>query len=452
MKYDFGALLLDTIPLTLIAFMESYSVARKMASIRNELHILNASQELWAVGIANLLGAVSSAYPVAGSFSRSSLNLASGARTPLSKAVCLTVVLLTLGVLTGTFYYIPQAALAAVIMASISSLIDIRDFWNTWKYSKKDFFLMVWTAAFTFIFDTQWGLLAGIGLSIVMYLGEFAFRSVTAPTKLFSNHSDNDGIEVVNLESDLVFLNSGRIKDFLMSLISQPVKEVDKETADRSKYLFWLVSSSFDRVLSPNLIKSVNSVLPAAVVVDFTCVHIIDITGMQSLAEFVQSARALNVLVVLINTSPEVTAALTKFGLKSDGSSQRVQLDEYTEKSDLPILRHGKEAYESAKLQGKLPHEDHKSASTPFTSSIVISDGLEDLERPARVLTEDEWEEVNGGRVRRNSVPNEIPSHEYSRVANRPSVGRKSVGGKAPDGTTALVDESSIELQSTEKV
>ena len=57
-----------------VLFMESYSVARRIASTNNELHILNASQELIANGVANLLGSVSSAYPVSGSFSRSSLN------------------------------------------------------------------------------------------------------------------------------------------------------------------------------------------------------------------------------------------------------------------------------------------------------------------------------------------------------------------------------------------
>ena len=37
-------------------------------------------QELFANGVANLLGAVSSGFPVSGSFSRSSLNYVSGAR------------------------------------------------------------------------------------------------------------------------------------------------------------------------------------------------------------------------------------------------------------------------------------------------------------------------------------------------------------------------------------
>ena len=73
-KHNFGKFFADCIPIALVLYMESYSVARRIASANNELHLLNASQELVANGVANLLGAVSSAYPVSGSFSRSSLN------------------------------------------------------------------------------------------------------------------------------------------------------------------------------------------------------------------------------------------------------------------------------------------------------------------------------------------------------------------------------------------
>ena len=73
-SHNFGEFFLDCIPIALVLFMESYSVARRIASTNNELHLLNASQELFANGVANLLGSVSSAYPVSGSYSRSALN------------------------------------------------------------------------------------------------------------------------------------------------------------------------------------------------------------------------------------------------------------------------------------------------------------------------------------------------------------------------------------------
>ena len=54
-NYPFGKLIGDVFPLTIIAFMESYSVAHRLARRRNELHILHASQELFAVGVANFM-------------------------------------------------------------------------------------------------------------------------------------------------------------------------------------------------------------------------------------------------------------------------------------------------------------------------------------------------------------------------------------------------------------
>ena len=43
------------IPLALVAFMESYSVAHRIASQKNELHFLNASQELFANGTSEYM-------------------------------------------------------------------------------------------------------------------------------------------------------------------------------------------------------------------------------------------------------------------------------------------------------------------------------------------------------------------------------------------------------------
>lgn len=71
--HPMGEFFADMLPLTLIAFMESYSIARRIAAQNGELNILNASQEMVANGAANLLGCVSSSFPVSGSFSRSAL-------------------------------------------------------------------------------------------------------------------------------------------------------------------------------------------------------------------------------------------------------------------------------------------------------------------------------------------------------------------------------------------
>jgi MFS superfamily sulfate permease-like transporter len=247
MRHPFGSFFADVIPLTLIAFMESYSVARRLAVLRNELHILNASQEMIANGLANLLGCVSSAYPVSGSFSRSSLNHASGARTPLSKVTCLLVVITALMTLADQFQYIPKAVLSAVIFLALYNLVVISEFWEAWCRSKKDFFIMLSTAVIVFVFDTSIGLAVGLGLSFGIYVFELFVSPHNAPQIVYSAGT-NDGFAVVKIESDLGFIHAPAIKDFITKLYQQE-QQPPADKSDRSIAMRYQISSTFDRYL-----------------------------------------------------------------------------------------------------------------------------------------------------------------------------------------------------------
>jgi MFS superfamily sulfate permease-like transporter len=72
-RHPMGQFFIDTIPITLICFMESYSIARRIAAANGQSNLLSASQEMIANGAANLMGCISSSFPVSGSFSRSAL-------------------------------------------------------------------------------------------------------------------------------------------------------------------------------------------------------------------------------------------------------------------------------------------------------------------------------------------------------------------------------------------
>jgi SulP family sulfate permease len=62
---------------------------------------------------------------VARSFSRAAVNYQSGARTQLSSILCALMIALTLLVFTSLFYYLPNAALAAVILIAVHGLLDL---------------------------------------------------------------------------------------------------------------------------------------------------------------------------------------------------------------------------------------------------------------------------------------------------------------------------------------
>jgi sulfate transporter 4 len=98
---DFGGMLTVTLSITLIGFMESVAIAKKLAA--EHKYEIDASQELIGLGLANFVGAMFQAYPVTGSFSRSAVNNSAGAQSGISGAVTATLVALVLLFLTPVF-------------------------------------------------------------------------------------------------------------------------------------------------------------------------------------------------------------------------------------------------------------------------------------------------------------------------------------------------------------
>jgi MFS superfamily sulfate permease-like transporter len=263
-----------------------------------------------------LLGGISSSYPAAGSFSRSSLNANAGARTPASKTTTIVVILLSLQYMTKTFQYIPQAALAAVIFASIFNLVSISDFWNAWKHNKKDFFTMLVTFTIVFVFNTGVGILAGVGCSCFVIIVESAFSYLNSP-ELEKEASTNFGVDVIKLNQDLNFLTLPRFLDLFTSVTLLKNQEPNLETASKNEKLFHKITSTLDYWLRPMLAKGVKE-YPKAVVVDFNHVRIVDLSAMRALEDSARSARSKKIKVILINVTDAIAKSLIKFGIKND--------------------------------------------------------------------------------------------------------------------------------------
>ncbi len=156
--------------ISLLGFMEAISIAKAMAARTGQK--LDASQELIGQGLANIAGALSSSYPVSGSFSRSAVNLQAGGRTGLSNIFSALIVVLTLLFFTPLLYHLPQAVLAAVIMMAVIGLVNFRATVHAWKTQPHDGLIAVVTFFATVYFAPHLdrGILLGVGLSAAVFL------------------------------------------------------------------------------------------------------------------------------------------------------------------------------------------------------------------------------------------------------------------------------------------
>ncbi|XP_033336483.1 sodium-independent sulfate anion transporter isoform X1 [Megalopta genalis] len=131
---------------------------------------VDATQELIALGICNVLGSCTSSMPVTGSFSRSAVNHASSVKTPMGGLHTGILILLALSFLTPYFYYIPKASLSAVIICAVIYMIEYQVVMLIWKTSKKDLIPMFVTFLFCLIIGVEYGILMGVGTNLIFLL------------------------------------------------------------------------------------------------------------------------------------------------------------------------------------------------------------------------------------------------------------------------------------------
>ena len=156
--------------LTLIGLVEVVSVAKTIAT--KTRHTLDLNQELIGQGLSNLVGSLFQSYAVSGSFSRSAINLSTGAVTGFSSFVTSAVVLLTLLVLTPLFYHLPDATLAVIVMTAVLSLFRMQPAMTAWRVSRRDGLVAFVTFVVTLVSAPYLhiGILIGVLLSLILYL------------------------------------------------------------------------------------------------------------------------------------------------------------------------------------------------------------------------------------------------------------------------------------------
>lgn len=97
------------------------------------------------------------------------MNAQSGVCTPAGGLVTGTLVLLSLDYLTSLFYYIPKAALAAVIITAVAPLFDTKIFRTLWRVKRLDLLPLCLTFLLCF-WEVQYGILAGALVSLLILL------------------------------------------------------------------------------------------------------------------------------------------------------------------------------------------------------------------------------------------------------------------------------------------
>ena len=213
--------------IALVAFVESYSIGATLAARQRER--VDAPQELLALGAANLGAAVTGAYPVAGSFTRSSVNHAAGARTQVSTLVCAVAIVVTLLWLTPLFAELPHATLAAIVIVSVAGLVDFSMLGEHWRFYRADAVVHLLTLAGVLLLGVAGGLLLGAGAAVALFLRQSSRPHIAVLGRLgdsthFRNVARFDTetsprAAAVRVDENLYFANAHEVEDRIVEIV-----------------------------------------------------------------------------------------------------------------------------------------------------------------------------------------------------------------------------------------
>jgi SulP family sulfate permease len=132
----------------------------------------DASQDLVGQGMGKLAAALCGSFPVSTSFSRSAITLYSGAKTGWAAVAVTGVVLLVLLFFTPLLSPVPQAVLAAVVVAAVSGLFKPRTLWALRRIDRVEAVTAFVTFGITLLSAPRiyWGVLTGVVMGLAYFL------------------------------------------------------------------------------------------------------------------------------------------------------------------------------------------------------------------------------------------------------------------------------------------
>ena len=134
-------------------------------------------EELLALTLVNFSGSFFQTFVAGGSFSGSALIMSYEATSLIHNFVNSFIMLLILVAMTAVIEPLPKATLASVILVALPRLVDFNRPRKLYHTKFDEFLLWVGTFCVTLFGGTQYGIFAGIGLSLLVIIS----RSISAP-------------------------------------------------------------------------------------------------------------------------------------------------------------------------------------------------------------------------------------------------------------------------------
>lgn len=200
------------IAIPIVSILDTVAIANAFSKGKT----VDASQEMVALGICNIGASFFSSMPITGSFTRTAVNSASGVMTPLGGLFTGALVLLGLGFLTETFYFIPKSVLAGIIILAMYYMVHFDKIADIWRAKRIDILPFIVTVLACLYLGLEIGILCGVALSVLFILYDTARPEVFIEARKI----EGNDILLVKPSQNLVFSSAEYLKSRIIGTVS----------------------------------------------------------------------------------------------------------------------------------------------------------------------------------------------------------------------------------------
>ncbi len=216
-------LLVGSLAVAVLGLFEAVSIARAIA--KNTGERLDINQEFVGQGLANVATGLLSGFTCSGSFTRSAVNHQAGARTAMSSVfagLCVLAAILAFGPFAA---YLPNAALAGMLMLVSWNMIDREGIRRVLRTSRTEGAILAATFVGTMVLPLEFAVLSGVLLSLALYLYEESLPRVApvVPDEQFRHFVERPGaaacpqLGVLTIRGSLFFGAASHVEDALLA-------------------------------------------------------------------------------------------------------------------------------------------------------------------------------------------------------------------------------------------
>ena len=295
---DLASVVLGGVAAALVAFADTSVLSRTYAA-RTRSYV-DPNQEMIGLGAANLIGGLFQGFPISSSSSRTPVAEAAGSQTQLTGVVGAMAVAILLLVAPNLMEFLPNSALAAVVIAAAIGLFEFADLKRIYKVQQWEFWLSMSCFAGVAVF----GAIPGICIAVVLAVIEFLWDGWRPYSAVLGRVDGVRGFHDIERHPD-----ARRVPGLVLFRWDAP--------------LFFANAELFQQSVLKAVVESPTEV--RRLVIAAEPVTSIDITSADMLAELTQTLSAAGIELHFAEVKGPVKDKLRRFGLLSPEEERRIQ-------------------------------------------------------------------------------------------------------------------------------